>query len=124
VQGGPLPRLRDVALAPFDAGALDALRTLPRPSARATALALGSVLRAYETPVDAATQAEYADVISLLMADESAALRHPFQAARAAQKVASLPSGLRAPRLRRVGIVGTGPLADDLAQAGRQAGYD
>lgn len=123
-QGGPLPRLRDVAVAPFNAGALHALRNLPRPSAQATALALDSVLRACESPFDAAVQAEYGDFISLLMANESAALRHLFQATRAAQKVASLPSDLRVPRLRRVGILGTGTLAGDLAQAGRLAGYD
>jgi 3-hydroxyacyl-CoA dehydrogenase len=122
--GNPLPRLRDVPVARFDTVSLDALRKLPRPSTRATALAIGSVVRAAEMPFDTALAADYADFSRLLMGDESAALRHVFQAGRAAQKVSDLPPGLRARKLRHVGIAGSGTLADTLMKAGTKAGYD
>ncbi|MCB1340527.1 MAG: enoyl-CoA hydratase/isomerase family protein [Pseudooceanicola sp.] len=116
---GPLPRLRDRPVAPFDAEAVRSLETLDRPSRRASNLAVASILRAAATEADTALAGEYADFIGLLMGDESAALRHLFLAERAAQRVPGLP---RPAPVQTATIHGSDALADTLRQAAAKAG--
>ncbi|MFL6144084.1 MAG: 3-hydroxyacyl-CoA dehydrogenase NAD-binding domain-containing protein [Labedaea sp.] len=121
----PLPRVRDLAVAPHGLDALPAMRERLHTRGRgflAPLAALELVRTATTVPVDEGLAAERDTFIELVGGEQSAALRHAFFAERAARKIPDIPAGTPALEISRVGVIGAGTMGGGIAMNFLNAG--
>ncbi len=122
----PRKRLRDLKVKDAQAEAFlqfarntvgAASRHYPAPLKCVEAVALS-----LSKPFDEALRLERESFLSLMNTPESRALRHVFNAERAASKIADLPEGTPLRRIARVGVIGAGTMGGGIAMNFLNAG--
>ena len=83
---------------------------------------LEALLAAAREPFDAGMKRERALFVTLMASPESAALRHVFQAERAAARIGGVPESTQPRPLSRVGVVGAGTMGGGITMALINAG--
>jgi 3-hydroxyacyl-CoA dehydrogenase len=83
---------------------------------------LEAVAAAVERPFDAGLKRERELFASLMLSPESAALRHVFQAERAASRIQGVPDDIPARPIRKVGVIGAGTMGGGIAMSLINAG--
>jgi 3-hydroxyacyl-CoA dehydrogenase len=125
-EGRPLKRLRDVRV---DAAQGEAFAQFARNTVAATSRHYPAPLKCVEavslclnTPFDEALRRERESFISLMSTPEARALRHVFNAERAAGKPPELPAGAALRAIGRVGVIGAGTMGGGIAMNFLNAG--
>jgi 3-hydroxyacyl-CoA dehydrogenase len=83
---------------------------------------IDAVANALTKPFDEGLRLEREAFLALMQTPESRALRHVFQAERAAQKIPGLPEGLPLRRIEKVGVIGAGTMGGGIAMNFLNAG--
>ena len=83
---------------------------------------LDAVAAAVERPFDAGLKRERELFASLMLSPESAALRHVFQAERAASRIQGMPDDTPARPIRKVGVIGAGTMGGGITMSLINAG--
>jgi 3-hydroxyacyl-CoA dehydrogenase len=83
---------------------------------------LEAVAAAVERPFDAGLKRERELFGTLMLSPESAALRHVFQAERAASRIQGVPDDIPARPIRKVGVIGAGTMGGGIAMSLINAG--
>ncbi len=124
--GRPLKRLRDIQL---DAAQGEAFIQFARKTIAATAGPYPAPLKCVDAvalclsqPFDDALRQERELFLGLLGSAEARALRHVFNAERAAGKPPALPADVAAPPIQTVGVVGAGTMGSGIAMSLLDAG--
>jgi 3-hydroxyacyl-CoA dehydrogenase len=91
----------------------------PYPAPPACVEALAAALR---EPFEAGLKRERELFVTLMASPESAALRHIFQAERAASRINGMPEAVAARAIRRVGVVGAGTMGGGITMSFINAG--
>jgi 3-hydroxyacyl-CoA dehydrogenase len=81
-----------------------------------------AVAAAFDRPFDAGIKRERELFVTLMLSPESAALRHVFQAERAASHILDVPSDTPTRPIRRVGIIGAGTMGGGISMSFINAG--
>ncbi|MDB6098414.1 MAG: 3-hydroxyacyl-CoA dehydrogenase [Gammaproteobacteria bacterium] len=81
-----------------------------------------AVAAAFDRPFDAGIKRERELFATLMLSPESAALRHVFQAERAASHILDVPNGTPTRPIRRVGIIGAGTMGGGISMSFINAG--
>jgi 3-hydroxyacyl-CoA dehydrogenase len=81
-----------------------------------------AVAAAFDRPFDAGIKRERELFTTLMLSPESAALRHVFQAERAASHILDVPNDTPARPIRRVGIIGAGTMGGGISMSLINAG--
>ena len=125
VRGEPLPRARDLKVKQPNA---DAFLQFARNTVAAASKAFPAPLQCVEAvaaslkPFDEGLQTERTLFQALMQTPESRALRHVFQAERAAAKVPGLPEGTVLRPIARVGVIGAGTMGGGITMNFLNAG--
>ena len=119
-------RVRDLTL---DVPAAEAFFQFARNTLKAAAgpypappACLEAVAAAVERPFDAGLKRERELFASLMLSPESAALRHVFQAERAASRIQGVPDDISVRPIRKVGVIGAGTMGGGIAMSLINAG--
>jgi 3-hydroxyacyl-CoA dehydrogenase len=122
----PLKRVRDLSI---DMPNAEAYFQFARNSVKAAAgrypaplACVEAVAAAVQQPFDAGLKRERELFMSLMLSPESAALRHVFQAERAASHILDVPPDTPIREIRRVGVVGAGTMGGGIAMTLINAG--
>ena len=83
---------------------------------------LEAVAAAVERPFDAGLKRERELFAALMLSPESTALRHVFQAERAASRIQGVPDDIPARPIRKVGVIGAGTMGGGIAMSLINAG--
>ncbi|MFP5486066.1 MAG: 3-hydroxyacyl-CoA dehydrogenase NAD-binding domain-containing protein [Gammaproteobacteria bacterium] len=124
-RGEPLPRARDLKVQQPNA---DAFLQFARNTVAATSKPFPAPLQCVEAvaaslkPFDEGLQTERTLFQALMQTPESRALRHVFQAERAAAKVPGLPEGTVLRPIARVGVIGAGTMGGGITMNFLNAG--
>ena len=124
-RGEPLPRARDLKVKQPNA---DAFLQFARNTVAAASKPFPAPLQCVEAvaaslkPFDEGLQTERTLFQALMQTPESRALRHVFQAERAAAKVPGLPEGTVLRPIARVGVIGAGTMGGGIAMNFLNAG--
>jgi 3-hydroxyacyl-CoA dehydrogenase len=120
-------RVRDLTL---DAPGAEAFFQFARNTLKAAAgpypaplACLEAVAAAVERPFDAGLKRERELFAVLMLSPESAALRHVFQAERAASRIQGVPDDIPARPIRKVGVIGAGTMGGGIAMSLINAGF-
>jgi 3-hydroxyacyl-CoA dehydrogenase len=81
-----------------------------------------AVAAAFDRPFDAGIKRERELFVTLMLSPESAALRHLFQAERAASHILDVPNDTPTRPIRRVGIIGAGTMGGGISMSFINAG--
>ena len=125
VRGEPLPRARDLKVKQPNA---DAFLQFARNTVAAASKPFPAPLQCVEAvaaslkPFDEGLQTERTLFQALMQTPESRALRHVFQAERAAAKVPGLPEGTVLRPIARVGVIGAGTMGGGITMNFLNAG--
>ncbi len=76
-----------------------------------------AVAAAFDRPFDAGIKRERELFAALMLSPESAALRHVFQAERAASHILDVPAGTPTRAIRKVGIIGAGTMGGGISMS-------
>jgi 3-hydroxyacyl-CoA dehydrogenase len=119
-------RVRDLKL---DMPAAEAFFQFARNTLKASAgpypaplACLEAVAAAVERPFDAGLKRERELFAALMLSPESAALRHVFQAERAASRIQGVPDDIPARPIRKIGVIGAGTMGGGIAMSLINAG--
>ncbi len=122
----PRKRVRDLTL---DMPNAEAFFQFARNSVKAVAgpypaplACVEAVAAAVERPFDAGLRRERELFTTLMLSAESAALRHVFQAERAASKIQGVPDDTPMRPIRKVGVIGAGTMGGGIAMSLINAG--
>jgi 3-hydroxyacyl-CoA dehydrogenase len=122
----PLKRVRDLSI---DMPNAEAYFQLARNRVKATTgpypaplACVEAVAAAVQQPFDAGLKRERELFMSLMLSPESAALRHVFQAERAASHILDVPHGTPTRAIRKVGVIGAGTMGGGIAMTLINAG--
>ncbi len=119
-------RVRDLKISMADAeGFLTMARTAVRAAAGpypAPPACVEALAAAVKEPFEAGLRRERELFVTLMASPESAALRHIFQAERAAGRVADIPESVAPRAVNRVGVVGAGTMGGGITMALINAG--
>lgn len=125
-EGRPLKRVRDLSIDMPDA---EAYFQLTRNSVKAAAgpypaplACVEAVAAAVQQPFDAGLKRERELFMSMMRSPESAALRHVFQAERAASHILDVPHDTPTRAIRKVGVIGAGTMGGGIAMTFINAG--
>ena len=124
-RGEPLPRARDLKVKQPNA---DAFLQFARNTVAAASKPFPAPLQCVEAvaaslkPFDEGLQTERTLFQALMQTSESRALRHVFQAERAAAKVPGLPEGTMLRPIARVGVIGAGTMGGGITMNFLNAG--
>ena len=125
-EGRGVKRVRDLTL---DMPAAEAFFQFARNTLKAAAgpypaprACLEAVAAAVERPFDAGLKRERELFATLVLSPESAALRHVFQAERAASRIQGVPEDTPARPIRKVGVIGAGTMGGGIAMSLVNAG--
>ena len=124
-RGEPLPRARDLKVKQPNA---DAFLQFARNTVAAASKPFPAPLQCVEAvaaslkPFDEGLQTERTLFQALMQTPESRALRHVFQAERAAAKVPGLPEGTQLRPITRVGVIGAGTMGGGITMNFLNAG--
>ena len=122
----PRTRVRDL---PLNMPTAEAFFQFARNSVKAVAgpypaplACVEAVAAAVERPFDAGLKRERELFTTLMLSPESAALRHVFQAERAASKIQGVPDDTPVRPIRKVGVIGAGTMGGGIAMSLINAG--
>lgn len=127
-KGGPLPRLRDVAIEDADGQAQATIAAVrekverEQPHFPAPHKCVNAVEAAVLRPFDEGVKFERECFVALVQSPESKALRHSFLGERAAAKIADVPDDTPIRSIERVAVIGAGTMGSGIAMTFANAG--